>query len=129
MYLNSRNENHRIFDVPVVIFTYIYILYIVIVVTDTSSSSGVNLLWNIHPAAFLAVPAVLCILLITLIVYFFWRKMKTSQKKRREKERIRNYLGDNLSAQPLTEDSSIEVRVILAGQHRSEVISASESDL
>ena len=106
-----------------------YILYIVIVVTDTSSSSGVNLLWNIHPAAFLAVPAVLCILLITLIVYFFWRKMKTSQKKRREKERIRNYLGDNLSAQPLTEDSSIEVRVILAGQHRSEVISASESDL
>ena len=63
----------------------------------------------IHPAVFLVVPTVLCLLLLILTVLFVYKRLKSSQKKRREKRKIRHDLGDNLSAQPLTDDCSIEV--------------------
>ncbi|XP_067938178.1 activin receptor type-1-like [Watersipora subatra] len=71
-----------------------------------SQTEGVS---YIHPAVFLVVPSVLCILLLLLTILFIYKRFTSSQEKRKEKKRVRNDLGDNLSAQPLTDDCSIEL--------------------
>lgn len=71
--------------------------------------SAPNAVYMMPAAFYLLIPAILLVILLIVTVIYLCKKKESTLKRLAEKRRIKNYLGDSLSAQPLAEDSSIEV--------------------